>query len=181
MMRRLIALLLIALPGLADTQAIARGYPSLTRRPVESRDRDAEIAAKATAQQAETAQTASEDPALAAEVTTLGQKAMAASSAFDTRLDSSQRVVAAGRGAAIGSEAWVVAQQAISLLDSERYESVAALASLDTLYVERSNVPDPGRAVADSTTIDRERQRVLAMVDRQNDRLDALKADLARP
>lgn len=179
-MHRLIALLLIALPGLADTQAIARGYPSLTRRPVESRDRDAEITAKRVARQ-EAAQSAGEDPALAAEVTALGQKAMAASSAFDTRLDSSQRVVAAGRGAAIGSEAWVVAQQAISELDSERYESVAALASLDTLYVERSNAPDPGRAIADSATVDRERQRVLAMVDRQNDRLDALKADLARP
>lgn len=180
-MRRLIALLLIALPGLADTQAIARGYPSLSRRPVESRDRDAEIAAKATAQQAQATRSASEDPALAAEVAALAARATAASGAFDTRLESSQRVVAAGRGAAIGSEAWVVAQQAISLLDSARYDSVAALASLDTLFVERSNAPDPGRAVTDSTTIDRERQRVLAMVDRQNDRLDALKADLARP
>jgi hypothetical protein len=58
---------------------------------------------------------------------------------------------------------------------------VAALASLDTLYAERSNVPDTSRAATDSATIDRERQLVLAMVDRQNDRLDALKAGLAQP
>jgi hypothetical protein len=181
MMRRLIALLLIALPSLADTQAIARGYPSLSRRPVESRDRDAEIAAKAAAQQTQAARTATEDPALTAEVATLGQRASAASNAFDARLDAAQRAVAAGQGASIGSEAWVVAQQAISQLDSERYDSVAALASLDTLYAERSNASDPGRALADSTLIDGERRRVLAMVDGQNDRLDRLKAGLAQP
>lgn len=181
MIRRVTALLLIALPGLADAQAVSRGYPSLSRRPVESRDRDAEIAAKAAAQQAEATKAAAEDPALATEVTQLGARAAAASAAFDAGLDARQRTVAAGRGAGIGSEAWVAAQQAISLLDSDRYDSVAALAGLDNLYVERSSAPDTARAAADSVTIDRVRRPVLAMVDRQNDRLDALKADLAQP
>ena len=183
MIRRLTALFALIWLGPVDA-AVAQhrsAYPSLSRRPVESRNRDAEVAAKASAQQAQAAQPAAEDPALVAETTALGQRTAAASSAFDARFEASQRSVAAGRSASIGSEAWVAAQQAISLLDSDRYDSVAALASLDTLYAERSNVPDTSRAATDSATIDRERQLVLAMVDRQNDRLDALKAGLAQP
>lgn len=183
MMRRLTALFALIWLGPVDA-AVAQqrsAYPSLSRRPVESRNRDAEVAAKAAAQQTQAARAAAEDPVLVAEITALGQRATAASNAFDARFDASQRSVAAGRGAGVGSEAWVAAQQAISLLDSDRYDSVATLASLDTLYAERSNAPDTTRAAADSATIDRERQRVLAMVDRQNDRLDALKADLAQP
>lgn len=182
MMRRLTALFALIWLGPVDA-AVAQqrpAYPSLSRRPVESRNRDAEIAARASAQ-AQIAQPVAEDPALVAEITALGQRATAASNAFDARFGASQRSVATGRSAGVGSEAWVAAQQAISLLDSDRYDSVAALASLDTLYAERSNAPEATRAAADSATIDRERQRVLAMVDRQNDRLDALKADLAQP
>jgi len=179
MLRRLTALFapFVALLGfgpasLANAEPSSSSYPSLAPRPVESRDRDAEIARAQSA--AQPAAPAAADPALERDVQALSTRAN------DAYADS-RGAIAAARGAAPGSEAWVMAQQTISRLDADRYACVTALASLDTLYAERSMLQDIGRAKADIATIDGVRLRVLAMVDSQNDRLDSLKAALSQP
>lgn len=181
MVRRLTALLaLLWFGSIESAVAQQRSYPSLGRRAVESRDRDAELA-KAAAELAAPAQPVAEDATLRSTVATLAVKATAAARDFDRQYGDGAKSVADARGASIGSEAWVVAERAISRLDAARYDSVTTLASLDSLYTEKAGSEDPARAAADVATIDRDRQPVLAMVDGQNDRLDTLKASLSQP
>ena len=75
----------------------------------------------------------------------------------------------------------MAAQTALSALESARNDSVSALASLDVLYVERSNAAAEGKVSGGIETIDAARTSALAIVDSQNDRLDALKGRLAQP
>jgi hypothetical protein len=81
----------------------------------------------------------------------------------------------------VSSERWVAAQLAISELEAARNDSVSALASLDTLYVERSNAVAEGKARGGAEQIDAARKAALAVVDSQNDRIDAIKGRLAQP
>lgn len=177
MIRRLAVFLALFAVGAIDAQAAPqRAYPSLAKRPAESNDRFRDSASE---QQPVVA--APSDPALAAEVETLARKAGEADGAFQTQLPGGRKAVTAAAGSAVSSENWVAAQMAISALDAARYESVAALASLDTLHVVRSTGKDAARGVADLATIDPARTRVLALVDAQNDTLDALRASLTTP
>ncbi len=179
-MRRLFAPLLgllsfvPALPALAQREP----YPSLLPRPVETRDRDAEAATEASEATANPAPVAA-DPALAAEVATLAARAAEAAAAFDRIYDEGSRSADAAAASSPGSEQWVTAQRWISALQSNRYGSVAALATLDTLYAGRANGDDPAQAAADVAAIAGARAAVVAMVDSQNDRLDALSLRLA--
>ncbi len=81
----------------------------------------------------------------------------------------------------MSSESWVTAQLAISALEAARNDSVSALASLDTLYVERSNALAEDQAKGGVEQIDAARKVALAIVDAQNDRIDAVKGRLAQP
>lgn len=155
----------------AQVQVRMRAYPSLLRRPVESRDRDAEIA-KALAEQPPAKPL---DAAVLTELGKLNAQAMTAAQAFDRDYATSSRLVGTAQGTAVASESWVSAQEAISALDAGRYDSVIALAGLDTIYVQ---LLDAG---GDAAAVDGYRAPVLAMVDSQNDRLDSLRARLARP
>jgi hypothetical protein len=89
--------------------------------------------------------------------------------------------VSAAKGASVSSDAWVAAQVAISALESARNDSVSALASLDTLYVTRTNAVADGKAAGGLEDIDAARAAALALVDQQNDRIDAMKARLPQP
>ena len=175
MLRRLFAafLALFALGSLADPAA-AKPYPSLSKRPSESRDRTTpppqEVAAPAPA-----------DPKLTADVEILSKQAASGETAFRQQLDEGRKAVAAASGAAPTTEAWVNAQAAISALDTARYDSVAALAGLDSLYVERQASTDAARIGAEIAAIDPVRVRALAMVDAQNDALDGLRGSLRQP
>jgi hypothetical protein len=172
MMRRVAAFLALFAMGPVDAHAATGAYPSLARRPVESRDRDASKPA---------VRPAATDAALASQVETLGAQATTADTAFKTQIDKSRSTLAAAAGTAPMSEAWVAAQMAISTTDAARYDSVAALASLDTLYVDRQDNADASRVAADIATIDPVRVHVLAIVDAQNDTLDGLRASLKTP
>jgi len=175
MMRRLAAFLaaLFAL-GSVHAEATERGpFPSLARRPAETRDRSVPEPPAVTPAPA--------DEALVAQVDTFARQAMAADGAFRQALGESRSAVAAAAGAAPSSEAWVAAQQSISRLDSARYDSVAALAGLDTLFVDRQDNDDAARVSADLSAIDPARTKVLALVDAQNDALDTLRLSLRQP
>jgi hypothetical protein len=174
MLRRLIAFIaLFALGSAVNAQGDNRSFPSLAKRPAETRDR--------TVPPAPIVQAAPIDAALAAEVERYSREASAADSAFQRILGQNRANVLAASGASSNSESWVVAQVAISAIDSARYESVAALAALDTLHVERQDATDASRVKADLATIDPARLRVLALVDAQNDALDSLRRRLAQP
>jgi len=175
MIRRAAAFLALFAMGALDVHAqTARPFPSLAKRPVEAVDRFAEPAAAAV-------QPAAPDPTLAQTVERLRASAAEADSAFQAQIGRSRAAVQAAGGAAPVSEAWVAAEMAISTADAARYESVAALASLDTLHVDRMATADGARAAADVATIAPARESVLAMVDAQNDALDALRTALTRP
>ncbi|HKR17586.1 hypothetical protein [Rhizorhapis sp.] len=147
-------------------------YPSLARRPIESQG--SEIASP-------TPTEVQEDPVLAKQVEGLVEKARAGAAAFDAGLPKARQQVDAAAGSAVSSEAWVTAELAISTLESNRYDSVFALASLDTLYVSRMNAIAAGEAKTGGDVVDRARADVVAIVDRQNDTLDALRNRLATP
>lgn len=172
MLRRLATLFALLWFGSVESaQAQHRAYPSLSRRLVESRDRDTELV-KAEAQQPATKPL---DAAVLAELGRLGMQATVGGNAFDSDLSASDRAVAAAGGASVSSESWIVAQQALSVLDASRFDSVSALAGMDSIYVEQIN------SGGDVAAVEGYRAPVLAMVDRQNDRLDSLRFKLTRP
>lgn len=148
-------------------------YPSLAKRPIES---GGTVAAKAP-----TVEAVAEDPAVVKEVEGLVQRARAGAAAFDATVGGTQERVNVATGSAVSSERWVAAQLAISNLESQRYDSVFALASLDTLYVTRLNAVAGGEARGSAEVIDRARSDALAIVDRQNDVLDGLRDRLVTP
>ncbi len=173
MIRRIAAFIALFSLGAVDAQAATRPYPSLAKRPVESHTRETGTVA--------TPAPAAADPALAQEVSSLQTKATTADAAFQSELGKQRENISAATGSAVMSEAWVAAQMAISTVDSVRYESVAALATLDTLNVARQDSADTARVTADLATIEPVRTRVLAIVDAQNDALDTLRNSLKTP
>jgi hypothetical protein len=168
-LRRFLPSLALMLSGCAGAQA---GYPSLAKRSVE----DAPIA-----QPAAPAPPAAPDPALDKDVARLSAQAQGGKDAFDKAWPAADRLARAASSAAVSSEAWVAAQLAISNLESARNDSVSALASLDVLYVERANAVADGKAQGGTDAIDSARAAALAIVDGQNDRVDALKGRLRQP
>ena len=168
-LRRLLPSLALFLSGCAQTLT---GYPSLAKRAVENAPVAEPVAAPVPVEA---------DPALQAQVDRLSAQAQAGSAAFDKAWPAADRAARAAAGAAVSSERWVAAQLAISALEAARNDSVSALASLDTLYVERSNAVAEGQARGGAEQIDVARRAALAIVDSQNDRVDAIKGRLAQP
>lgn len=172
MIRRLAALLaLLWFGSIESAHAQQRAYPSLSRRPVESRDRESEVVQA----QAQLVTAKPLDAAVVSELARLRAQASAGGVVFDRELSASDRAVAAATSAPVASEAWVTAQEALSVLDAGRFDSVTALAGMDVLYVEQLN------AGGDAAALQAYRAPVLSMVDGQNDRLDSLRGRLARP
>lgn len=169
--RRLLPSLALFLSGCAST---LQGYPSLAKRPAESATSGAVTSAPSAAPVAV-------DPALRAKIDQLADQAQAGGAAFDKAYPAANRAVQAASGSAVESEAWVAAQLALSTLESARNDSVSALASLDVLYIERSNAIADGKAQSGAEAIDAVRATTLSIVDSQNDRIDALKARIAQP
>ena len=175
-LRRLLTALAFLVAGFPSVQAAQNGgYPSLAKRPIESAGtRRQEQAAAPVAAPAP-------DPALIAEVQKLKDDAQSGATAFDGAFAEAQRSVNAAAGSDVSSEAWVVAQQSISALDAARNASVSALASLDVMYIDRLNAIADGKVAGGDGEIDSARIAALAIVDAQNDRLDAIKARLRQP
>jgi len=167
--RRLLPSLALFLSGCAST---FQGYPSLAKRAIEGAP-----VAEAAPQPSPVAP----EPELTQNVDRLTAQAQTGGLAFDKAWPLADRATRAASGSAVSSEAWVAAQTALSALESARNDSVSALASLDVLYVERSNAVSEGKAIGGIEAIDSARASALAIVDGQNDRLDVLKGRLAQP
>lgn len=170
-MRRLLTAFALLLSGCAGG-AGQGNYPSLARRAIER----APVATPAPPPMPVAA-----DPALDAQISRYLAQAEAGGSAFDKGYGAAERAARAASDAPVSSEPWIAAQLAISGLESARNDSVSALASLDTLYVQRENAIASGDARGGVEAIEAARTRALAIVDGQNDRIDALKSRLRQP
>ncbi|MCI4589093.1 hypothetical protein MOK15_03095 [Sphingobium sp. BYY-5] len=167
--RRFLPYLALLLSGCAGGQS---GYPSLAKRPIESAP---------VAEVAPPPAPAPADPQLSADIARYVAQAKTGAVAFDAAYAKADKAVHRASGAAVSSDIWVAAQVAISSLEAARNDSVSALASLDTLYVERSDQVADGKARGGLADIDTARSATLAQVDQQNDRIDAMKARLPQP
>ncbi|CAN5278536.1 hypothetical protein BH09PSE3_BH09PSE3_07390 [soil metagenome] len=78
------------------------------------------------------------DPALQRQLGELMGRVKEGDSAFTTADQTSARLITAGRTAAEGSEAWVVGQQAQSVMEAARQNSAAALAEIENLLLAQT-------------------------------------------
>lgn len=122
--------LTIAALGALAGCATRDSYPSLAPRPVEG-------SAGSGATDA-TTQSAPVDAALEARVATLAKQAADGHAAFERAVTQACPAITRGARAAEGSEPWIAAQQAISVVDAARAPVLTAVAELDRLVIERS-------------------------------------------
>lgn len=153
---------LILLPALLTACAAASDVPSLLPRPIEQQVANPPAVP-------EPQPPAPADAALQATIAATLNRARAAEAAFRREEPGATRTIAAGRGAAAGSETWIAAELARSVLDSARADAVAALGELDTLLVAR--IDTNGTGIAELQAAQAE---VDAIVGAQNERLAAL-------
>ena len=168
-------LLVLTLPSLltACLQPMAE-RPSLERREVELRDREAE--AKAPPPPVETVA----DPALARDLAAMLARADKAEADFAVARSAAQAAAGAARGDAVGSEDWSVAQTRISALDAPRRELAQILGDLEELYVARLQKEAAGEVKpGGSDQIEQARQHVLALLESQDEVIAGLKSSLA--
>ncbi|MCP1472090.1 hypothetical protein J3E64_003805 [Sphingobium sp. OAS761] len=168
--RRLLTALALMLSGCAG--GAQQNYPSLAKRPIESAP---------VAEVAPPPAPAPADTELSAEIAHYVEQADQGAAMFDSAYGRAVKAVAGASGSAVSSDAWVSAQVSISALEAARNGSVSALASLDTLYARRANAVADGTARGGLEDIDAARSAALALVDQQNDKIDALKGRLPQP
>ena len=148
--------------------------PSLERRDVELRDRQAE--AKAPPPSIESIA----DPSLARDLTAILARADKAEADFAIARSASQQAAGAARGKPVGSETWSVAQTSISALDAPRRDLAELLGDLEELYIARLAKEAAGELQpGGSDQIDQARKHVLALVESQDQAIGMLKASLA--
>lgn len=116
--------------------------PSLAPRPVEK------LPINPPAEPSETDTPA--DPGLAARIAPLVEAARAGDAAFAGQRTETEAAVAKAGGAGEGSEAWIVAQQALSALDTARGPVRDAVAAIEAMRVEPANAAPRNRAAIES-------------------------------
>lgn len=166
--RQMSPLLMLTVAACASSSA--SDYPSLARRPVES-------AAPQTDAAPVTPPAADAD--LSTRIAGLVEQAKKGDAGFASAIAAADRRIAAASGAAAGSEPWIDAQQALSGIETARGDSISALATMDSLLVERLDAIAAGKAQGGETELRAAQSEIGAIVDRQNARLDALKGALS--
>ncbi len=151
-----------ALGGCASGDVSA--FPSLARRAIEQR------AAVVPSSPASPAIPEPVSATLAEAIVGLGRDADGGNAVFTALLPPSRAPIQAGRGAAVGSEAWAQAEMALSRLEAARGPTVFALAELDRLALEQLEADN--QAAADAFGV--EQVRVAAMVAAQQQTLRSL-------
>ncbi|MBA2919437.1 hypothetical protein GON01_10280 [Sphingomonas sp. MAH-20] len=161
-MTRLFLLVPLMLAGCAS----AGVGPSLAKRPIEDRDLSEPVR--------QVAPPAPADASLKAQIDGLVARARAGQSGFAALLPKAESA-ASGAGAD-GSESWVVAQELLSALESERAPSTTALAELDALIAERVKTGSE----AGLTELQAADAEVGAIVEAQQRDLDRIRARIVR-
>jgi len=164
-MKTLAALPLVALlVGCADFVKT----PSLLPRPIETRANTPPIEPTAVTP-------GPIDAALGRRIEALLADARSGDSAFTRAEREGGGAIAAGRGAAEGSERWLAAEQARSALSAARQISAAALSEIDSLLTEQVNQATGNAALGGVAELTAAQSEADAIVARQTARLDALR------
>jgi hypothetical protein len=161
------AFALFAVALLAGCAESPGAYPSLAPRPIERTAIEEPAVTPA-----ETAPPIA-DPAQNADVAAQLAAAEAAQAQFAAELEPARKAIAVAAGQAVGSEAWVVAQQALSRLDQRRGPVTAALANLDAMLVASGGAP--------SVALGNAWARVARIDEGQRNAWNALAARLRQP
>ena len=171
-MRIAILFTLALLAACASSGASTHGsrYPSLATRPGERVSGTAEPV-PAPAPPPATAQTGSR-------IAQLRAQAEAAHTRFGERRASAATLSAAAQGAALGSEAWAVAQVALASLEAARSEAMIALADLDSLYVTAKDNAVMTDGSGDVAAIGATRDEVIGLIAEEDTTLAALRGRL---
>ncbi|MBW8783770.1 MAG: hypothetical protein JF593_03895 [Novosphingobium sp.] len=167
---------LVAMLPLALTACAAAGdYPSLARRPGERVTGSAPPVAPAVEPS-----TPAPPPSasLATRLDQLVVQARGAHQRFVAAQPRTERLAAAARGAAMGSDNWSVASIALGELESLRSQAMIALADLDALHVETTIAAAGGSRIGDAAAVVAARQQVITLVGSEDDVLARLRADL---
>lgn len=161
----LAAALTLPLSGCAAAQGTAA--PSLAKRPVEGRF---DVAPPAVIVPPPGPLPAD----LAGRLARWEADAVAAQQAFAAERNTAAPLVAAAAGAAVASENWVVAEQAVSRMVAARAPLTGALADIDRLYIERR----VDEQIDGLPAIYALRDRLAGMVSAQNAIIGALTSQL---
>ena len=162
MLRALSLSLFILAAGCTEAPGV---YPSLAKRPIESRpDTPPEPPAP---------ETAKPDPALDAQIRTLLAQLAKADSDFADAAAKVERAAAVSGSRTVGSDAWIGAQAALADLEMRRGDSQSVLTDLERLVTDRGVAGEPPYPALDAA-----RAKAQAQADAQNARLSAVKARL---
>jgi hypothetical protein len=171
-MIRLLLLNIAAILLLSGCATRAEGeFPSLAKRPQES-------AAQGPETQTSAAIAAPADAALLAQLRDITGQISNGEAAFRATLPKAQSAMAAARGAAPASEAWVQAAMLLAALEFDRGTAQAAMAELDRLLVERATADQKSGQSSGLAEIGAVWSRANAQVNEQTRLIEALKAQL---
>jgi len=118
---------------------------------------------------------------LAADLMRLLDQARGGDRAFAAALPVTERAVAAARNAAVSSESWVAAQQALSNLDTVRAPTASALAELDSLFIALANTAAGDASVGGVAEAERARAEIEQLYNRQLEQLTGLRQGITGP
>jgi hypothetical protein len=166
-------ILLFATLALGACAANDGDFPSLAPRPVEQRS-DAEPVAPAVAP-------APADSAMSADLRKMLADARKGDGDFAAALPAAERAVAAARGAAASSEAWIAAQTQLSALDATRAPTASAMTAIDSLYVSLADRASKDAALGGIADAAATQSEIEAIYNRQVERMSALRAGLSQP
>ncbi|WP_076068373.1 hypothetical protein [Sphingomonas montana] len=141
--RRSLAVLSCTALALLSGCAGDTAFPSLAPRPIETIARQPE--------RTETAPAPAADPALDARVAALEADLRSAVSDWSAAAAITRGAVGRARGAAVGSNAWIAAQQQVSRLEVIRERTATTTEALDRLRVAQAESARP----ADTARLDR--------------------------
>lgn len=162
MTRSLALMLFLLTAGCVETPG---AYPSLAKRPIESRS---EAPPKAT-----TPEPAKPDPALDARIRDLTAQLTQADSGFTPTIEQVERAAAAPGSRTVGSNAWLNAQTSLADLEARQNDSLSILTEFERMVTDRGvagEVPYPA--------LDSARAKAQAQVDAQSGRVAAVRAKL---
>ena len=168
-----LVLIVLALPGCASNRS---RFPSLERRPAERLYGTLQPLTAPGASAGEAAPSA--DAGIAARLTTLRGRANEAQRGFAAQQPAAERLAAAARGAARGSEAWSVAQIALGGLNSARSTAMIVMADLDRMLIDASEAALAGNG-ADLALVKAAHGAVSRMIDDQDKTIAAIREKIA--
>jgi len=170
-MKRLSALLLLALPLSLEACAANGPYPSLAKRETE---RVEDTAAPATPDP-DLPEAPAPPALLQADVDQLVQQASDAHEEFERQREGARESILAASGSAAASENWVAGEVALASLEAARANAITALSEIDQRYAAE-RIAQPEAVSPSAALLGAARDRVRAWVEAENTVLAELRS-----